>query len=505
LSVVVIDTSTIEDPLQVLPYPKDWTQWIYNGFDTAVTLEVWQKQQPLLDDVSATTEEFSWRMIPMAMRMTMRGIKIDLGLRDKMVLEAASELSSLESYWDDLCDAVCGEKINTRSPPQLRKLFYTHLGIRPIPTRVKGETKYSMDIKTLEKIQIYFHAKPLAKCILAIRDLKGFIETMETGIDADGRIRATLNVVGTETGRWSSTKNACGRGNNIQNWTEALRKLFISDHGYRFGNIDLEQAESRGIAYLAGDAGYIDACESSDLHTTVARMLWPEFPWSGDPDEARAQAEEPGFYRHFSRRDITKRLGHGTNYWGSAWEMARSLGLEQTIVEDFQARYFSIFSGVSRYHHEISEQLRAKGYIQTPLGRRRHFFSRLWDDSTVKEAIAHSAQSLIVDYLNTVMVALFEEYDFPDKGIQILNHGHDALIYQYEENKPDLPEKIKSKFDSMYVDVRGRRMHIPVESTVGYNWGKRKPDNPSGLCKYGSEEARTQTRPKPTSILDARL
>ena len=115
------------------------------------------------------------------------------------------------------------------------------MGIPRIYVMKDGERKTPMDIDVLEKIQFYLYARPLAKAIIAIRELKGRIEVLEHGVDGDGRMRFTWNVVGTETGRWSSTKNPCGGGGNGQNITDELREPFIADEGKKLGHIDLEE------------------------------------------------------------------------------------------------------------------------------------------------------------------------------------------------------------------------------------------------------------------------
>jgi hypothetical protein len=67
---------------------------------------------------------------------------------------------------------------------------------------------------------------------------------------------------------------------------------------------------------------YINAVESSDLHTEVAKMVWPNMGWTEDQEQNRALAEQP-YFGNFSYRDVCKRAGHGTNYGASANTVAR--------------------------------------------------------------------------------------------------------------------------------------------------------------------------------------
>ncbi|MGH7239436.1 MAG: hypothetical protein ACREHG_05135, partial [Candidatus Saccharimonadales bacterium] len=101
---------------------------------------------------------------------------------------------------------------------------------------------------------------------------------------------------------------------NLQNITEELRHIFIADKGYKLVGIDAEQSDSRMVGYMCGllfdDWTYLDACESGDLHTFVARLTWPDLGWNGNIKKDRKIADRR-FYRHFSYRDTCKRLGHG--------------------------------------------------------------------------------------------------------------------------------------------------------------------------------------------------
>ena len=96
-----------------------------------------------------------------------------------------------------------------------------------------------------------------------------------------------------------------GGGTNEQNITDYLRRIFISDPGYKFAYSDLERAESLCVAYLARDEGYIAAHKSHDLHAMVAA-------WVFGIDESKAK-EQFGATK-FSYRDIAKRCANATNY-----------------------------------------------------------------------------------------------------------------------------------------------------------------------------------------------
>src|SRR5206468_12296259 len=139
----------------------------------------------------------------------------------------------------------------------------------------------------------------------ALRDLTKKVQMLKTEIDPDGRIRTSYNIGGTTTGRLSSSFSEFGTGTNLQNIEENLRSIFIADEGMKLAYFDAEQGESRAVGgiewNLFRDGRYLDACESGDLHTSVAKLCWPGLDWNGDLAHDKQIAEEP-YYRHYSRR-----------------------------------------------------------------------------------------------------------------------------------------------------------------------------------------------------------
>jgi DNA polymerase I - 3''-5'' exonuclease and polymerase domains len=261
----------------------------------------------------------------------------------------------------------------------------------------------------------------------------------------------------------------------------------------KFANIDLEQADSRNIGALCynvlRDGKYLDACESGDLHTAVARMSKPDLPWSGDKQRDRQVADQP-YYRHYSLRHVCKVLGHGTNYLGSPYEMAKHTKIEQGVIKEFQALYFNTFPAIPRLHSWVEKEIQEKGYLITPFGRKRWFFGRREDRDTLKQAVAHLGQSMTADEMNHGMLALWRL-----NIVQILLQVHDSILVQYPEEKED--EIIPQVLAAMRVPLElegGRQFIVPLEVQVGWNWSKASADNPNGLSKWPDDRRNQETQ-----------
>jgi DNA polymerase-1 len=474
----IINTSAL---LEGITLPEN--EQIYNGLDCCITHEV-------LDSIRALGEapkiyNFARALQAPVLDMMTRGFLIDGYERQKGIENLSNEIVRLTHLLDRLADAVWDKPLKANSPKMLQDFFFKHMRIPEIWTSKKGERKLSMDREALEKLDNYYHARPLVATILAIRDATKQLSVLKTEVDPDGRMRTSYNVAGTETGRFSSSTNAFGTGTNLQNITASLRKMFVADRGYKICGIDLEQAESREVGWLSGiicnDWSYLDACYSGDLHTLVAQTAWPSLEWSSDPKHNRRVADTP-FYRNLTYRDMAKKLGHGSNYRGLPPTMARHAKIPTATAEHFQRAYFERFAGIPKWHRWVAGQLQTTHSITTPFGRQRTFFGRSNDDTTLREAIAFSPQSATADRLNLVLWRVW--YHMPQ--VQLIAQVHDALYFQYRETEDEVAiiEEALSHFHIAF-EHSGHTLIVPGEAKVGWNWGNFDANsNPDGLAKW---------------------
>lgn len=500
----VIDSS-------IIPTSPAEREWWYNSLDCAITYEIYE-------DISQTNSnnliyDFERALQGPALDMMLRGFRID----PVWQIQQRTRFEKLEAEIDEMLQRlaypVWGKPLNPRSPDQVKDFFYNHLNMPQQWISQRGEKKLSANREALEKLDEYYHASPFVSLIFAARDCRKKLSVLRTGVDPDGRMRCTYNVCGTETGRWASSRNVYGRGSNLQNITEEMRRMFVADPGYILVYIDGEQAESRAVGFIHGrifgDWTYLDACEEGDLHTTVTMMVWEDLGWTTDPKKNREIADQQ-FYRWFSYRDMSKRGGHGTNYYGTPWTMSRHLRVPKHLIEHFQSKYFMAFP-MRRWHQWVAQQLGLRQSLTTFVGRERTFYGRSNDDATLRKAIAYEPQSAVGDLINEGGYRVWKE--FPEA--QALGQLHDAWIFQIPQDRLDLIDPMIRTFQ-VPVTTRNRTMTIPGEAKVGWNWAsseKDKPEskrafrdgNPDGLVKWKGSEARTRVEDPSASLLDRRF
>lgn len=483
---------------------------IYNGLDACVTLEVLEALLPQLDNISSGTYNFSLDLQAPVLEMSMRGLRVDQYRRNEVLSLYQDQIARIARNLDRLIQEGIGTSCSWRSPKQLKDLLYGVMQLNPVRKRnANGQMVPTTNREALERLSNYLHAEPICRHLLALRDLDKKRQFLETGIDPDGRMRTSFNIAGTVTGRLASAMSDFGTGTNLMNVDRELRSVFVADPGMKFGNLDLEQADARNVGAICwnmfveshGEAfagAYLDACESGDLHTRVCKSAWTNLDWGDDPSKWRAIADQIA-YRGDSYRDLSKKLGHGTNFYGLPPTMARHTKVDRALIEDFQRRYFAEFECIGAYnkkdhtldnwHNRVRKQINSAQQITTLLGRRRFFFGRPNDDETLRAAIAYEPQSLTADEIDLGILRLWRA-----NKVQLLVQVHDSILFQYREEDED--EVIPWALDALRTTIplaRGREFTVPTEAKVGWNWGDVSEENPDGLKKWkGGDERKRQ-------------
>ncbi len=470
--------------------------WLYNGLDAAVTHEIHEKIAPQLDEITAATYEFERMMQGPAMTLMTRGILVDMSMRDKVRDIYTAKLEVVEGNLNTKAQVIWDKDLNPRSSPQLGSFFYDTMGIEEIFNHKpgKGDVR-TCDREALETIaKENKEAQPFIELILDARDMTKKRSVLKSGIDPDGRMRASYNIGGTKGGRWSSSANAFGGGTNHQNLEDLMRRVFIPSPGYKMAYSDLDRAESLVVAYLAEDDAYKEAHKAHDLHSMVASWIW---------DIPESEAETTKIYRDFSARHLAKQCAHASNYGATPYGLARKMHISQDLAKQFQTRYFKAFPGIQdRFQKRIAQQLRNNGRLITPLSRRRAFFKRRDDPATLRDAYNSVPQSVVADVLNIGLHRVWTDLDGNEADVRILANVHDAILWEVRDTTTtkSLIDSVEQKM-AIPVTIHGDEMTIPVSSTAGYNWGKLADDNPCGLTDFGSDLERAQRRPETTPVL----
>ena len=204
-------------------YPEDELQfWTYNCKDVSYTWEIASKLPELLELGEQTEQaQFQHDMFWPALKAMIRGVRIDKKRRAALQLQLMELSAKIESELLAMTGDYHppGSKAKTRwynSPKQAQSYFYDYLGLKKKFDKKTGKPTTNDDALTaLAQEQPVI--KPIVDRIQALRSVNIFRKNfVEAPLGDDGRIRCSYNIAGTETFRFSSSKDAFGRGANLQ-------------------------------------------------------------------------------------------------------------------------------------------------------------------------------------------------------------------------------------------------------------------------------------------------
>ena len=433
--------------------------WTYNCKDAVITFEVDTAQQAAVDQMRLReVHDFQQRLFWPVLESMNRGLRVDTSQRGQFAFTLQEEIAKREQWLID----TLGEPLNIKSPLQMKRMFYETLGQKPVLSRKTGGV--TCDDEALRKIaEREPLLLPVTKKIAELRSLGVFLSTfINAPLDTDGRMRCSFNIGGTETYRFSSSKNAFGSGLNLQNIPKGggddelelpnVRSLFIPDPGMTFFDIDLSSADLRIVVWESDEPDMKALLKAGlDPYTEIAKEFY----------------HDPSITKKDPRRQTFKSFAHGTNYLGTAKGLAERLGLGVHEAEKTQKWYFSRFPKIKKWQDDLKDQVYKRRMVQNVFGYRCYFFDRI-EGTIFNQAAAWIPQSTVACLINRAYVKIYEE--LPE--VQILLQVHDSLAGQFPTHLGDwMTNQIVAKAE-IELPYPGDPLVIPVGvKTSTASWG----------------------------------
>jgi uracil-DNA glycosylase family 4 len=457
--------------------------WNYNCQDCVYTREVGEVELATAKRLGlGKVHQFQQAMFWPVFRAMQRGVRVITQNRNDLAMEVQEQISLRQ----ELLQAIIGHPINAGSPVQMKSLFYDDLKQPPIMTRAKknAPSHVTCDDEALQKIAKREPLlKPIINCISDIRTLEIFLGNFILAkLDADGRMRCSYNIGGSESGksapktyRLSSSKNAFGSGTNLQNIPSEksksvgkaaarghmamlgdpyslpnVRSLFGPDPGCTFFDMDLDRADLQVMAWDADEPLLKEALKKKvDLHLLNVYVLD-----SKDPPPLEELVEtHPRYPDHRGprklKREFAKVFCHATDYLGKARTVAAATGRTVYETERAQKIYLETYSGIKRWQDRVIEEVKKKRYVENRFGYRWYIFDRI-DDQVMPEAVAWIPQSTVSIVINRIWMNLFQdapeaEWNFDMEHvykllarrdwIEVLLQVHDSLAGSFPTTK----------------------------------------------------------------------
>ena len=398
-------------------------------------------------------------------------------------------------------DSLTGGGTNYASPTQLKKLLYE---ILKLPNR--GDTKED----TLVALEANNCKNPTQKKIISLilnrrRIAKALNTYFKAKPDYDNRMRTSVRICGTETGRSSTSilkppVRPEKIGHAFQTLTKhgeygpEVREQYIADPGYTLVETDLSQAEARIVALLANDEVAMNLFRAgSDIHSLTTKWI---FGLDEDSKTIKWKYPELRFIgkttRHAGNYDMHKnRLMNIVNTDAKKFNIniAISEWKAGQILKEFH-QYSPNIRDV--FHEEIKKALKDNDRILVnPFGRYRNFFAE-WGPGLFREAFAHIPQSTVPDHLRMAGMRVeqrLREMNLYKKMTEFESifviEAHDALIGLIRDEYVDqyiqlMHEELEKPIDFSRCTIKRGTVVIPAETKFGKTYKECKDKDCSG-------------------------
>lgn len=360
-------------------------------------------------------------------------------------------------------EVLAGEQFNLASPKQLGEILFDKLGI---PGGKKTKTgQYSTSEAILAKID-----HPLVDVVLEHRSLSKlkstYTDALARAAGKDNRVHTSYHQALTTTGRLSSSDP------NLQNIPirtdtgRLIREAFIAPKGRVILAADYSQIELRLMAHFSGDERLIDAFHRGlDIHTATASEIMNK-----PLDEVTS-----------NERRAAKAVNFGLLYGMSAFGLAKQLGVDRAVAQDYIKRYFARYPAIHDYMENTKAHAKLHGYVQTLLGRKLYSPDINSSNRMIKEAAERAAinaplQGSAAEIIKLAMIAV--DQVLPKDHAKLLLQVHDELVFEVDQDKADdIAAIIKDAMQSVLDDfaaVRGWQVDfavpLVVEVGIGDNW-----------------------------------
>lgn len=358
--------------------------YLYAAKDAQITYELyqWQLQEynkPNNSKLKELLETIEIPLVPVVADMQRTGITLDVQKADELSIKYRKQLEECEEELDNVCNLYSKEianwnrnnpknyfklPLNPNSPKQVAVLLYDILGLESNdkfkPRGTGDEILKAMNEPIVDSILKY---RGVAKL------LSTYIEKMPKVVNTvTGKIHASFNQNGTETGRFSSSDPNL---QNIPSHNDDIRQMFKAEEGYVLIFADYSQQEPKATAWLSQDTNMLEIYKNdrnADLYPEVAATAFHlpasecvEFRPDGTVNKEGKE-----------RRGKAKIIQLAMTYGQAAYSLAQSLGCKLKEAQDIQSRFFNRFPGIKKFTEDTFQFAYENGYVETVWGRRRH-------------------------------------------------------------------------------------------------------------------------------------
>lgn len=370
-----------------------------------------------------TVHDVECRLLPVLVRMSCRGIRID----EERVHQLIAQIDS----GDMERQLGFPEGFNCKAPVQVEEWL-----------REQGFSAFRGTLKNgrPQLNEAFLSTFELGQKIVQLRRLRtlkdSFLRPMLETHLWNGRVHANyhqtkVDEYGVVTGRLSCSDPNLQQGSKRNPEIGRLhRSIFIPDEGMIWGSADYKQCEPVLLAVYSRARVLIDgfwAVPPVDAHSAVTKATnrkWASMP-QADFDAAGI-AITPEFK---AAREIGKRVNQTLITGGGQGVLTEKYGIPKEDVSQIWDDYFAAMPEIKRLQKAAGKKMRRTGFVRSLLGRK----ARLEYKNRSYIAVNRLLQCGNADILKLKMVQIDEYLKSEGRPIDLLNNVHDSIDFQFVE------------------------------------------------------------------------
>ena len=407
--------------------------------------------------------ELELPLVPVLAEMELAGVSIDTAALEGLSRRLEVRLGELEAEMGEMA----GRRVNPRSPRQLAEILYEDLGLEG--SRKTSSGRYSTDALALEALA---GQHPIVEKILEHRSLSrlkdAYADALPRLVNPEtGRVHTSFSQVSASSGRLASSNP------NLQNIpvrTELgreIRKAFVADGSIVPGPTvllsgDYSQIELRVLAHITGEPVLVEAFASGeDVHALTAARLY-----GVPPQEVTS-----------GMRRVGKMLNYGVIYGMTGYRLALEAGIDRKEATEFVRRHREQFPAVRDYFERTLREAEEKGYVETPLGRRRYMPDLRSGNRQRREAARRAAenmpnQGMVAEIIKLAMIGVHSRLREREMRSRMLVQVHDELLLEVPGGElSEAAELVAGEMEGAL------ELSVPLEVEIkhGRSWGEMLP------------------------------
>lgn len=410
----------------------------YATGDGVSTLEVWEKQQPILDrDGLRTVWQLECDLLPYLARMHHRGIRIDPEYSTKVVGDVEAAIAEAQKKFTP--------GFNARSPKDVEQLYRMNGYTDSLFARTKqGKVSFT---------EQWLSTNDIGEAILSVRRLEkardSFIAPLIDTHNINGRVHPVLNQSKSDEYGVAGARLSCSEP-NLQAFPKrrvdvgrVVRRLVVADEGMIIEEADAKQQEPRLFTHFSEDPALVEGYRSGkmDMHDRASEILGLD-------------------------REVAKWLGMGMLTMMSVPTLAAHMHWGHEEAKRAHRAFLSeAFPLIGEFQQLAVRVFRQRGYVKTILGRRAY----LDDPRFAYRGVSRIIQNNGGDHIKLCILRANQYEDaHPDK-LQLLLSIHDSLMWQRDPGHP--PTELIQIIENVANEL-GLIVPIPFGLGSGNDWAR---------------------------------